>query len=403
MASIHKQDGKPNFFAAFYDPEGFRKFKSTGTDNRRVATTIGATLERASRLARDGRLSGEKALKLVREAGLAIGEAHGRIVGDRAEVVLRGTVEQFVKAAGGELTNYTVRSWIDSWLAGRADASAATRQRYAGVIADFLKHLGARADRALTTLQPKAIEAHRDTLAGKRSPSSANLFLKVIKSALSAAVAKRQLEFSPAEHVGNVTEAESTRRPFTLEEINRLLKAANPDWTTMILLAFYTGQRLSDCVALTWRNVDLISNTISLSTQKTGHRIVLPLAAPLEKHLAKQAGDNPDAPLCPALHGKKASWLSNQFHALMAEAGLVKGRSHQSRGKGRDTTRTLSPVSFHSLRYSAVSELKNAGVSESIVMDMVGHDTAAVSRHYTKISNESKRDALAKLPDFTAP
>ena len=169
----------------------------------------------------------------------------------------------------------------------------------------------------------------------------------------------------------------------------------------MILIAFYTGQRLSDCVALTWRNVDLVAATIALTTKKTGRRMVLPLASPLEKHLSKQAGDDPDAPLCPMLHGKPASWLSNQFHGVMARAGLVKGRNHEGKGKGRDAGRTLSPVSFHSLRYSAVSELKNAGVSESVAMDLVGHESSAISRHYTRIADGAKRDALAKLPDIS--
>ena len=58
MSSVHKQEGKPNWFCAFYDPEGFRKFKSTGTDNRKVASKICSALEHAATLAKQKELQG---------------------------------------------------------------------------------------------------------------------------------------------------------------------------------------------------------------------------------------------------------------------------------------------------------------------------------------------------------
>jgi hypothetical protein len=45
--------------------------------------------------------------------------------------------------------------------------------------------------------------------------------------------------------------------------------------------------------------------------------------------------------------------------------------------------------------------LKSAGVSDSVAMDIVGHETAAISRNYTKIADETKRAAIGKLPDIT--
>ena len=42
--------------------------------------------------------------------------------------------------------------------------------------------------------------------------------------------------------------------------------------------------------------------------------------------------------------------------------------------------------------------LKNAGVSEAVARDIVGHDSAAVSRLYTHIDDKSKREAVNKLP-----
>lgn len=401
MSSVHKQPGRRYWFCAYYDPDGFRRFRSTGLENQRAASVVCTAIERGSKLARTGKLSPEKAHKIVRETVDTIAEAHGKTVAERGRPAVEETLGEFVRAAGGELTSYTIRTWIASWLRGRTDASKATVERYSGILELFLKQLGKRADRALSTLSHQDVEAFRDAQAESKSPAGANLALKVIKSCLGAAVAKRQLEFSPAEHVETVLESGSQRRPFTREEIQTLLRTASDEWKTLILVGFFSGQRLGDCAALTWRSVDLASATMSLTTAKTAKRMVIPIAPPLHRHLMAMAGDNPDAPLCPALHGKRTSILSNQFHALMVRAGLVEPRPHRSKGKGRAARRDVSAISFHSLRYSAVSELKNAGVSESVAMDLVGHESTAVSRHYTRIADATKRDAVGKLPDIT--
>ena len=415
MASIHKQTGRPNWFCAFYDPEGFRRFRSTGTENAKIARTICVNVERAAAMTRQGKLSNEKALKLVRETCAAIAETHGKLAASRAEAVLKPAVEEFIRIGGGEFASYTVKTWLETWIAGRTDASKATVIEYKRIIELFLKFLGTRSDRALTTLESRQVEEFKTYLAKRVAPSTVNKGVKVLKAALNAAVKSRQLEFNPAAHV-ELIQAESegeARRPFTDDEIAKVLKAADSkelmeqmkmddsEWRTMILIAFYTGLRLRDCANLTWRNIELHTNAINVVTEKTKRRQVLQLAEPLARHLSSMAGDDPDAPLCPTLHGKKSSWLSSQFYALMVHAKLVEERGHQSTGKGRDGKRESNPVSFHSLRYNCTSALKSAGVSDSVAMDIVGHETASISRNYTKIDDSAKRAAVNKMPDIT--
>jgi integrase len=400
MSSIHKVKGKPNWFCAFYNPEGFRRFRTTGTENATIARTICINIERASKLAQDNKLSNEKGLKLIRDTCTAIEETHGKLAANRAHEILKSYVEEFIKIAGGELESYTIRSWLEFWLTSRTDASKATQLAYRRAIDLFLKHLGVRADRALTTLQSKQIEDFKIKLADRVSPSTVNNALKALKASFNTAVAKRQLEFSPAEHVNPIEVTESNRRPFTDEELKKLLKAANTEWQTMILVAFYTGMRLHDCANLTWQNVELHKGIINVLTKKTGRRQILPIAEPLSRHLQTIAGDNPNAPLCPSFHGKGTT-LSGQFYDVMYAAGLVEKRTHQKKKKGRDSRRESGTVSFHSLRYNTTSALKSSGVSDSVAMDIVGHETASVSRNYTKIDEEAKRAAINKLPDIT--
>ena len=77
---------------------------------------------------------------------------------------------------------------------------------------------------------------------------------------------------------------------------------------------------------------------------------------------------------------------------------MAKERSKEATGKGRTLRRTVNEISIHSLRHTATSLLKNAGVPEAVAMDIIGHDSEAISRHYTHIEYKAKRAALEKSP-----
>jgi len=55
-------------------------------------------------------------------------------------------------------------------------------------------------------------------------------------------------------------------------------------------------------------------------------------------------------------------------------------------------------LSFHALRHTAVSLLKDAGIPEAVVMELVGHDSEAMSAHYTHVGTEALAKAVAALP-----
>jgi integrase len=76
-----------------------------------------------------------------------------------------------------------------------------------------------------------------------------------------------------------------------------------------------------------------------------------------------------------AQNGRVVS-LSSQFTEILVAAGLWKARNHQGRGIGRGAKREGTYVSFHSLRHTAVSLLKDAGIPDPVVMALVGHALA---------------------------
>lgn len=381
MASVHRLPNRPHWFCFYTDEQGARKCKTTGTTNKREALKVCIGFQKAADLARSGRLTEERARLLIESVVTDILESNGTIV-----------------------KRFTVREWFKSWVAGRKGATApATFERYEQVAESFVDFLGSKADTGLMLLRSEDVQNFRDKLAAKLSPSSVNIYLKILRTALGKAVFARQLDSNPAKFVENlVNRAKKNRRAFTLIELKKLLAAADDEWKTMILVGLYTGLRLTDAANLSWENVDLQTQEITVQTQKTGRVQILPIAKPLLRHLEKLPLDNPAAPLCPTLAGEIANRLSNKFHNLMARAGLVQRRVHRAKEAPKDQAekRTCGDISFHALRHTATSLLKNAGVSDVIARDIIGHESEAISRQYTHIETETKRAALDKLPDI---
>ena len=215
------------------------------------------------------------------------------------------------------------------------------------------------------------------------------------------------LTINPAGRVKLLKSSKETkRRPFTLAEIKRILKGCGNDveWRGLVLFGLYLGQRLGDLSKLTWRAVNFETGEIAFTTRKTGRRIVLPLVQPLIDYLsALPASDNPNAYIFPnaATHKRTAS-LSNQFREILSDTGLVEPRGHEATKRGRSQARETSEISFHSLRHSAVTMLKASGLSDVFAREIVGHESAAISRQYTHLSTDNVRNAMRRLPDVTS-
>ena len=241
----------------------------------------------------------------------------------------------------------------------------------------------------------------------RTSVANANKSLKYLRVALGAAYKDGVAQENPASKLDTLRRREidrAERRPFTVKELKSVLAHASGGWKEIILFGIYTGQRLKDIARLTWQNIDIESEELRFVTAKTGRRMSLPLASPLLAYLQTiPAGDEPSASLLPDAHilaTKEGSdgRLSQQFYAVLVAAGMAKERTKEETGKGHSQRRTVSEISFHSRRHTATSLLKNAGVPAAVAMDIIGHESEAISRQYTHIEAATKRAALRKLP-----
>jgi integrase len=235
--------------------------------------------------------------------------------------------------------------------------------------------------------------------------------LKCLKMIFKAARRDGAITEDPTEFVDTVRQTGTKgeqRRPFTIPELQAVLSVADAEWTSLVRFGLYTGQRLADLASLTWANLDLARGEIRLETRKTGRRMILPIAAPLRKHIeGLPERDNADAPIharafAIVAKAEKTGTLSNQFADLLAQAGLRQKKSHKraADGEGRSARRASNALSFHSLRRTATTLLHEAGIPAAVAQELIGHDSAEIHRLYVNVGREAMEQAAAALPEL---
>jgi integrase len=158
--------------------------------------------------------------------------------------------------------------------------------------------------------------------------------------------------------------------------------------------------RIGDIAALRWNNLDLARGELHLSTRKTRQgNDVLPLAASHRRQieLLSNASNEPSAPLHPKAfvlfeRQRKTGNPSNQFAELLAASGLRQKKNHKSTGKGRGKRRNLEPLSFHSLRRTVMTFLRQAGVPRGRGPSSNGHDSEAMHELYISVGRAGDGD-----------
>lgn len=381
MASIHRRENSSYWFAAYYREDGTRAFRSTKCKDRKEALRIAQDLEAAHR-----RKLTEGQMRRI------LSDLNERLVGQPLNVV-------------------TLRDYAKQWLDRKeGEIKAVSYKAYKGAVNGFVAALPKKADLGIQYVTAADVATYRDKCATKTTAKTANNKLKNLRTFFQTAWRDGFISENPAAKVDTLITEESNRRPFTLPEIGKVLGASNEEWRGMVLFGLYTGQRLKDIATLQWQHLDTQKGLWNFSTSKTERYQEIPLAKPLLDYLtALPASDDPEAPVFPhafklVLKDGDVGRVSQEFYDILFAAGLVPKRltKDKSKGVGRDGKRERNALVFHSLRHTATSLLKNAGVSEAVAQDIIGHDSAEMSKHYSHIDVKAKRAAVELLPDVTA-
>lgn len=391
MASLTKRSDSKFWIACFTAQDGRQLKRSTGIPWAPAPgeKTKAAELKRkAQEIAQDFEAAA-RAVRTARQTREVIADLHERITG---EVIVKRTP----------------RALIAEWLIRKKpEVTEQTHLFYTSSSSQFLTFIGTAADMDFAYVTRDLITRYRNDLAAKLSSATANHHLGVVKQFITDARRDGRVTENPAEFVDKVSRKSGVkvvdskpRRPFTKSELTSVLGACTAEWRSMVIFGIYTGQRLGDLSLLRWSYIQ--DGVLRFVASKTGRQMQIPIAKPLADHIATIPRD----PKSEFIHSEIAklapSTRSGQFADILATAGLRAAQAHRhSHGNGRGAGRVQHELSFHCLRHTAVTLLKEAGVPLAVVMEIIGHDSEAVSQLYTHIGTEAMADGIAKMPNIT--
>ena len=310
-------------------------------------------------------------------------------------------------ARGRPLKSYSVRDWFAEYLRQKKpNVAASTFKAYEWGYETFLKFLGPRADAGIEMVEHADVRGWRD--AQKESGLSdkrVNNLLKYISGPFAKAAKTGMIPINPVAATESLRVTDSVdRKPFTLEEVNRLLaNCPSGEWRIVFLLGVYCGMRLGDASKRKIADFDMKLGTVSFvpeKKKKQGKEVVLPIHQSLRAEIetvTQKKGCRQDSWLTPTLATSPIGGnlgLSNKFIGIMELAKVDRGDSLEGQGRGR----TRFARSFHSTRHTAATWLANEGIEEDLRMLVTDHESREVAKRYTHHSVELLRAAVAKMP-----
>ena len=298
----------------------------------------------------------------------------------------------------------TIRQIWAAYLAtsNRPDSGPRTLDQYESKLGRFAawlerEHPETRAMRSVTEEQAEAYAANMT--AAKMTGGTFNQHLGFLKLAWRVLRKKAKLERNPWADIAMKRIITHGKRELTIEELRAVCAAATGEMRPLFALGLYTGMRLGDCATLRWGEVDLERGIIRRVPNKTARRNPKPVLVPIhptlrailtELHAAPQRGEYVLQDTA-ATYMDHDSVLSNAIQAHFVSCGIQTSKP----GAGQ---RAQCEVGFHSLRHSFVSLCRAANAPLSVVESLVGHNSPAMTRHYTHTGEAAALDAVSGLP-----
>ena len=288
-------------------------------------------------------------------------------------------------------TKYKVGEWLDRWLdEKRTDGvREKTYDRYEGIIRLHLKpKIGSVLLEKLSPLQIRDLEV--DLIKGGMNPKGVEQVHNVLDAALEQALRMELVGRNPAALVAPPKCPKKEAFVPEVAQVKALLSEArrsgHPLWPSAHVAA-YTGVRRGEVAGLTWENVDLDNDCLSVvqSLVVTAHGVkleppksksgrrdieldsdtvnILREYRGQQRCLAKSLGTGPSEIVFPRLG--RTGWCRPTVLARVV---------------ARWATRAGCPeLTLHSLRHFHASMLLQSGLNPAVVAERLGHSSAAIT------------------------
>jgi len=234
-------------------------------------------------------------------------------------------------------------------------------------------------DKDVNNYRVRDIDDYISKLRETRASGTVKLYLIPIRLAFNEAIRTEVLDKNPVTYAKKPPVKHKKKKPFTLLQMKRLLDEAEGELKTFLHIAFYTGARPSEVLALRGRNIlkDKILIEFSLTRRredvvpKSGNMRKIPLLEPLKTYLDSIEIKHSERIL------SLSHWaMRKRFKELLEKVGYEK-------------------TTLHNTRHTFTSLLMKANENPTLIQHFLGHsDLTMINRvyaHYIEDENDADR------------
>lgn len=175
-----------------------------------------------------------------------------------------------------------------------------------------------------------------------------NAALILLRSAFKVLAQKANIARNPFSGILTANEETIHRKPFTQEELQAILKAADEDpfIRPVIVTGICTAMRRGDCCLLRWEDVDLKERFVRVKTAKTGETVEIPMFPILCDELHKQSQQKTGFvfPEQARVYQKNAHGISSRVKQVLESAGFFDEEEKKDVKEKKDGKKTKPDV-----------------------------------------------------------
>ncbi len=230
-------------------------------------------------------------------------------------------------------------------------------------------------------------------VARKLSPGGVNAVLRTLRPVLRHAVEEGYLTKAPRVEMVEEPDPEESELFLTVEQTEAFLTAAEkhePEWLPFFLLAFRSGLRIGELIALQVGDVDVEHEQLHVrrasydnetTTPKSGKKRTVPLPTGVVEvlHARLEGRGRKDLLFCypdGSAYGRYVARAPTE--RICARAGL-------------------EPFNIHRTRHSYASHLVQRGVPLAVVASLLGQTVLQVTARYAHLAPSTLREAVQVL------
>lgn len=162
----------------------------------------------------------------------------------------------------------------------------------------------------------------------------------------------------------------------------------------MFCFCAFTSLRFSDVSNLKWSNVDLASQTMTITTQKTSDTIRIDLNKYAIAILKKYQGQNNSGFVFPSITNQRMNIYIKDLCEMVGLNQPITQTYYIGNKRYDETKPKYEHIGTHTARRTFICNALMLGIPSDIVMKWTGHSDYKAMKPYIDIADDAKKKAM---------